>query len=218
MDQISRYHVTAGPVQEWQPGSRRRVLRNLLGITHKRQMDQAEYNALLKAQTRYLRLISADTRFTAKLLQQMHRDWLGKIYPWAGQHRTVELSKGGFRWPPARRVGRNMAAYSRGTLRLYTPCPPQRLAEVARRLAIVHAELLLIHPFRDGNGRLGRWLADLMALQAGLPAPAYGFVGHGARRQRERYLVAVQQGYLADYDLLADFFREALERALAAGR
>ena len=34
-------------------------------------------------------------------------------------------------------------------------------------IAMVHTELLLIHPFRDGNGRLARWLADIMAAQAG---------------------------------------------------
>ena len=33
----------------------------------------------------------------------------------------------------------------------------------------MHAELILIHPFREGNGRMARLLAMLMALQAGLP-------------------------------------------------
>ena len=35
----------------------------------------------------------------------------------------------------------------------------------ALAVAIEHAELLLIHPFRDGNGRVARWLADVMAVQ-----------------------------------------------------
>lgn len=42
-------------------------------------------------------------------------------------------------------------------------------------LAIIHAEFLLIHPFREGNGRLARWLAELMCLQSGLPLPDFGF-------------------------------------------
>ena len=142
----------------------------------------------------------------------MHRDWLGKLYPWAGRYRTVELAKGGFRWPPARLVRQNMARFARSTLRRYTPCRPAPLEEVARNIAIVHAELLLIHPFRDGNGRLARWLADLMALQAGRPAPDYPFVGPHGRRLQEAYLPAVQAGYLADYDLLTRFFADALAR------
>jgi len=42
--------------------------------------------------------------------------------------------------------------------------------EVIKALAVVHTELVLIHPFRaEGNGRVARMLATLMALQAGLP-------------------------------------------------
>ena len=36
------------------------------------------------------------------------------------------------------------------------------------RLAVVHAELILVHPFRDGNGRLARLVSLLMARQAGV--------------------------------------------------
>lgn len=33
-------------------------------------------------------------------------------------------------------------------------------------LGIVHVEFIIIHPFREGNGRVARLLANLMALQA----------------------------------------------------
>ncbi len=36
-------------------------------------------------------------------------------------------------------------------------------------MAVTHTELILVHPFREGNGRLTRLLNTLMALQAGLP-------------------------------------------------
>jgi cell filamentation protein len=191
-------------------------LRNRLGLRRKREMDAAEYEALLRAQESYLQRISADTRFTAALLREMHRDWLGELYEWAGQYRTVELSKGGFRWPPAHLVADNMARFEAGLLREHTPCRPAPLPEVARRIAEVHAELLLIHPFREGNGRLARWLVDLMALQASFSVPDYGFAGRGSKGQQRRYLEAVKRGYLQDYDDLVDFFREAIERRLRA--
>lgn len=53
-----------------------------------------------------------------------------------------------------------------------------------------------------------------MALQAGLPAPDYGFVGRDAAKRRAVYLEAVRRGYVKDYDLLTVFFVEALERRL----
>ena len=84
-------------------------------------------------------------------------------------------------------------------------------------MAEVHAELLLVHPFREGNGRLARWLADLMALQAGLPLPDYRFRGRGSGRERAVYLAAVKQGYPTRYDDLTAFFLRALSRGAAGG-
>jgi cell filamentation protein len=177
---ISRYNTPKGPETEFQPGSRRQVLRNLLGITSKREMDKAEYQALLRVQEAYLKKIDADKRFTATLICRMHRDWLGKIYPWAGHYRTVELQKGAFRWPPAFRVAENMATLERDLLARQTPCRPGPLPEVARRIAEVHAELLLIHPFREGNGRLAALAGGTDELTGRLPPP-----GLWVYRQRE---------------------------------
>ena len=210
----TRYRTPRGPEAETEPGSRGRVLCNRLGIRRKREMDQAEYKGLLATQTAYLERITPSTRFTPDLLRQMHRDWLGRLYEWAGEYRTVELTKGDFRWPPAHRVAQNMATFGKGLLARHTPCRPGPIEEVSRRIAEVHAELLLIHPFRDGNGRLARWLADLMALQAGLPAPGYGFTGRGAKARRVGYLDAIVGGYVKDYAPLARFFTEAIERRL----
>jgi cell filamentation protein len=207
---FSEYHPPVCPEAKHEPGSRGRVLGNLPGIRHKRDMDQAEFEALLLAQEAYLHRLTTETRFTAALLREMHRDWLGGLYEWAGEYRMVELSKGGFQWPPAHRVAANMERFEAGLLREHTPCRPAPLPEVARRMAEVHAELLLIHPFREGNGRLARWLADLMALHAGYSVPDYRFEGSGSRARRARYLEAVKRGYLQDYGALTDFFREVL--------
>ncbi len=210
----SRYLPATGAEAESEPGSRGRVLRNKLGIRRKQDMDQAEYDAFSRAQAAYLARIKPETPFTAALLCEMHRDWLGELYEWAGQYRTVEMEKDGFHWPPAYLVAQNMTHLEQGLLRRHTPCRPAPLDVVAQRMAEVHAELLLVHPFREGNGRLARWLADMMALQAGLPLPDYRFRGRGSGRERERYLAAVKQGYLARYADLTAFFNDAVRRGL----
>jgi len=97
----TRYDRAAGIEGETEPGSGGRVLWNLLGIKSKRDMDRAEYDALLRAYEDSLTNITAETRFTAGMLCEMHRAWLGNIYEWAGNYRTVEMSKGGFQCPPA---------------------------------------------------------------------------------------------------------------------
>src|SRR4051794_36199585 len=130
-----RYRPAAGPEAEFQPGSRGRVLRNLAGITRVREMDRAESELLVDAQGKYYHICTPDTRFRAQLIRTMHRDWLGTLYQWAGEYRTVEVQKGTMVWPPAHRIRDNMAAFERGLLAEHTPCRPAPIGELARRLA-----------------------------------------------------------------------------------
>lgn len=205
-----RYVTPKGSESGFQSGSRGRVLLNILGIKTKREMDRVEFEALVKVQEQYTQRVGADTRFTVASIRDMHRAWLGGIYSWAGEYRNVELQKGRFKWPPAYLVERNMATFEAGLLTKNTPCQSGTVQEVARRIAEVHAEFLLIHPFRDGNGRVARWLADLMALQAGLPAPEYRFEGKGQLLTRATYLASVTQGYAQNYEPLTAFFSAAI--------
>lgn len=145
----------------------------------------------------------------------MHADWLGGLYEWAGTYRTVELAKGEFRWPPARLVAQNMRRFEAEVLSVHTPCRGNDLRSVCSAIAEVHADFLLIHPFREGNGRLARWLADLMSVQAGLPPPVYRFTGRGSRRISQQYLSAVIAGYRQSYDDLTRFFEEAVALRLS---
>ena len=181
-------------------------------------MDRLEAEELADVQMRYFQAetVTEETSFSADLIRQMHRDWLGGIYEWAGSYRTVDMSKEGFVFPPAYLIHNNMKTFERSVLKPLTPCRPGPVPAVCDAGARVHAELLLIHPFREGNGRLARWLANIMFAQAGMTIPDYGFVGRGAKKHRDGYLAAVIKGYGQDYFDLALFFEEALERGYAA--
>ena len=208
---MSPYQQPVGKEAECEPGSHRRVLRNKLALKRKTEMDRAEYDALVKAQAQYYRkVITSSTRVTCKLLRRMHRDWLANIYEWAGEYRSVEMEKGGFVWPPSYIVPENMARFEDEMLAKHTPCKPRELAAVCLSVAMVHADFLYIHPFREGNGRMARWLADIMVTQAGYPLPAYRFAGTGSKRVREEYLQAVRRGYDQRYEDLARFFEDAV--------
>lgn len=87
--------------------------------------------------------------------------------------------------------------------------------ERARALAVVHTELVLIHPFREGNGRCSRLLAVLMGLQAGLPALDFD----GVRgEEKRRYIAAVQAGLDRDYEPMTAVFRRIIMRTLRLQR
>jgi len=202
-----------GVEAEFEPGSRRRVLRNHLGITRVRDMAQVESQALLLVQAQFVDEYSAEHRFRAADIGHIHRTWLEKIYPWAGEYRQVNMGKGGFQFANAQLVDRLMMGLERGALARYTPCLPSPNAEIAEAIAVVHAELILIHPFREGNGRVARILALLMGLQSKLPpldfTPLSG-------RNRQAYIAAIHAAIGRNYRPLSRLFERVIERTLSA--
>ena len=75
-------------------------------------------------------------------------------------------------------------------------------------IAVVHIELILIHPFREGNGRLSRLLANVMALQAGWPQFDYT----AWDENKTDYFKAIQAG-LSDYEPMKEMVRQVLREA-----
>ena len=130
-----RYCTPTGAEGEYEPDSRGRVLKNLKEIIRKRDMDREEFEALVHVQEAYLEKIEPDTQFTAALICQMHRDWLGDLYEWAGQYRTVDLAKAGFTWPPAYLVEKNMTEFEQTLLKDKTPCRSGPLERVCADMA-----------------------------------------------------------------------------------
>jgi cell filamentation protein len=72
-------YAATGPQAEFEPGSRHGVLRNLLGITRVRDMNEAESQALVLAQEETLDRFGPEHRFTADDVCALHRLWLGPI-------------------------------------------------------------------------------------------------------------------------------------------
>jgi len=206
----NRYQAQ-GIEAEFEPGSRGRVLRNLLGIRRVREMGQRESEALLAVTQRLIDETSMDKRFTADDIRNMHRLWLEDIYLWAGQYRQVNIAKDGFMFAVAGQVERLMRKLEQGPLSEFTPCHFNTIEDQARALAVVHSELILIHPFRDGNGRCARLLAVLMGLQAGLPALDFS----GVRgKEKQRYIAAIHAGLGGDFAPMLGVFRRIIERTL----
>jgi len=210
---MTNRYAAHGPEAEFERGSRGRVLRNLLGIRSAREMARRESEDLLAATQRLIDETRLDQRFTADDVRRIHRTWLAEIYVWAGEYRQVNITKGGFMFAAANQVARLMGELERGPLRTCTPCRFESADEQAQALAVVHAELILIHPFREGNGRCARLLSTLMGLQAGLPALDFsGVRGEGKRR----YIAAVHAALDRDYGPMTTVFRRIIARTLRA--
>ena len=208
-----RYDTSSLPEAQFEPGSRGRVLKNKLGIKSKREMDETETVALKTATNKLLGMYDAGHCFTADDIRTMHKIWLGDIYEWAGEYRQVNISKGDFHFAASKHIPKLMEDFEKGFLRRHTPCNFKTGDRVIQALAEVHVELVLIHPFREGNGRVARLLTILMALQAGLPP--LDFTGIVSRKKKG-YISAVQAGMERDYKLMGKIFESVIRKTLKA--
>jgi cell filamentation protein len=204
-------------VGDFQPGSRKRVLRNKLNIVRVRDIEDAELAAYLKAEQVLIGKYTADHTFAVEDIDHIHRLFLGDIYEWAGRYRNVNLSKRSFPFASAMAIPQSMREFERRILGKHTPCRGETVDAIAEPIAIVHVEFLLIHPYREGNGRTARLLATLMAYQAGMPGLDFGFIGSRGG-EFDRYVAAIHAGLSENYRPMATIMRRAITRALRKAR
>lgn len=144
------------------PGSG--VLRNKLGITDADALAQAE------ADLTFARLVELgagriDGAYDLRHLQDFHAHIFGDVYEWAGELRTVNITRShtfalaGFIEEAGAGVFEAIAgeAYLAGLAR----------NEFVQRLGHHLAEINALHPFREGNGRAQRAFLAQLASEAG---------------------------------------------------
>lgn len=210
MKKSPRYDTSHLIQDQFEPGSNNQVLKNKLGITSHDEMNDAEAFALKDATDKLIRKLSADHRFTADDICTFHKLWLGGIYAWAGKYRQVNVSKGDFPFAAALHIPSLMAQFERDVLSRNAPCNFKDRSEIIKALAETHIELVLIHPFREGNGRVARILSTLMALQAGLPLLDFALI---TNERKNEYFAAIQAGMDNNYEPMKKLFSAIIERS-----
>lgn len=190
----NRYEVS-GTQGEFQNGSDHLVLANKLGITSPDEMNELELGLLTQLYEDVLVNALPERQLTVVDLKTWHRRWLGNVYAWAGQERTVNMSKGDFMFAAAPQIARLLAEFERTCLVKWTPCHGMDTESLVEAIAVTHVELILIHPFREGNGRLARLLIDVMAVQSGREPLDYSeWEAH-----KTEYFAAIHQGLAGNY-------------------
>lgn len=87
---------------------------------------------------------------TVQGLQQIHAYLFGGLYEFAGQIRTVNISKDGFAFATAQFLPENLAKIE--------AMPEKTFDEIVDK----YVEMNIAHPFREGNGRSTRIWLDLI--------------------------------------------------------
>ena len=170
-------------------------------------MDRVEERELGRVTDWAMHSYESDRRLSAEDICDLHKRWLGSVYSWAGTYRQVNVSKGGFMFAAAAQVPRLMDEFEARYLARHTPLA-NSCRDIPLALAETHTEFLLIHPFREGNGRMARLLAKLMSLQAGIEIAGFESL---VQRRREEYFAAVRAGLNMNYSPMCELFSSIID-------
>jgi len=136
-------------------------------------------------------------RFDFEFFKSIHHFLFEEIYDWAGQIRTVRMEKAGFVFAfpeniqtEADRIFKELT--NEGYLQ------NDNKAKLIKRMAYYMSEINVIHPFREGNGRVNRLFFRKLAEKK-------GYALKFANIDKERYLQAIIKAAKdLDYSLLEE--------------
>ncbi len=176
------------------------VLKNKLNITDQSELEEAE-RAITSLKMAQASLIKIRGRFGITHLKRMHKFLFEDIYPWAGQFRTVNISKGN-EFCRADYIEPQLLAlfYSLKKENYLRNCA--NVLEISKRLSYYLGEINVIHPFREGNGRTQRLFIETLADNA-------GYILDFSKISEDEMLEASVLSYEQDYSLMDELMLRA---------
>ncbi|MDO6707014.1 putative adenosine monophosphate-protein transferase Fic [Photobacterium sp. 1_MG-2023] len=171
------------------------VLINLLNIEDEDELALAERDF---TRVRAEHFEPKFDQFHLTYLKTIHFTLFQDIYPWAGHIRRVDITKGQTRFCHAGNIEREAE-------RLFAALEADAFLcglsfdRFIQRVAHYYCELNVIHPFREGNGRVQRIFFEILALNAG-----YEICWEGINLKE--WVAANQAGYFGELTPLERLF------------
>lgn len=161
------------------------ILENLLEITDSAELFREEEKISKKKARELFENGIIDTLIpgSLKALTDIHRILFSEIYPFAGKIRTVNISKGNFRFAPV--------VYLETAFENIEKMPQNTFDEIIEK----YVEMNIAHPFREGNGRSTRiWLDLILKKELGL-------VVDWSNVDKDDYLLAMERSPVKDLEI-----------------
>ncbi len=161
------------------------ALENKLGITNSAELAREEKRISKKKAAELFEKGILDKLESGKFssLQEIHKYLFEDIYEFAGQIRTVNISKGNFRFAPLMYLDASLANIDK--------MPQSTFEEIVEK----YVEMNIAHPFREGNGRSTRIWLDLI-----LKNELHRVVDW-SRVDKEDYLLAMGRSPIRDTEI-----------------
>lgn len=161
------------------------ALENKLGIADSAELARVEEKLSKKRALELFEngVLSSSEPGTTSSLMQMHHYIFQDIYDFAGEIRTVNISKGNFRFAPT--------MYLAVSLDNIDAMPQKTFDQIVEK----YVEMNIAHPFREGNGRSTRiWLDMILKTELGQ-------VVDWSRVDKEDYLLAMERSPIKDIEI-----------------
>lgn len=163
------------------------VITNKLGITNSPTLAREEERISKKAAARLFEqnLLNNMPSGTWTTLQDIHKVLFQDIYDFAGELRTVNISKGNFRFVPVMYLSEAVKTIER--------MPQDTFDEIVEK----YVEMNVAHPFREGNGRSMRlWLDHMLCVELQKTID-------WSQIDKEKYLSAMERSPVNDLEIKA---------------
>lgn len=158
---------------------------NKLGITDSPTLAREEERISKKSATRLFEqnLLNNMSSGTWTTLQDIHKILFQDIYDFAGELRTVNISKGNFRFVPV--------IYLFEAVKTIESMPQNSFDEIVEK----YVEMNVAHPFREGNGRSMRlWLDHMLCVELQKTID-------WSQIDKEKYLSAMERSPVNDLEI-----------------
>lgn len=182
------------------PNNQNEILPNRLGLKSIEEIGLAEFEGFLRTEIQLTESLTSRTKFNVSYILKMHKLCLSHLYSFAGKYRDVNISKAGFVFPASQFLPQTMQEFETQILSKL-PNKYNSKNELIQDIAKVHGELLFIHPFRDGNGRTARMLANLMCRKQGYETLKFELI---TENEFEMYVSAVQSAGDKNYQKMEE--------------
>ena len=161
------------------------ALENKLGLTSSADLAREEERISKKKAMELFENGILDNLPAGKFstLQTIHKYLFGDIYDFAGELRTVNISKGTFRFAPL--------MYLESALENIDTLPQSTFDEIVEK----YVEMNIAHPFREGNGRSARiWLDHILKNEISK-------VIDWSKVDKDDYLLAMERSPIKDIEI-----------------
>ncbi len=215
VDAIDDENIILNPWNEWNSNNIQKIITdsgvciNYLKSTDNDFIQKQEDLKLLELYSNLVDNFDISKSFGFNTVKKWHKEIFSSIYPFAGELRSVDMSKGNGSEAWIWRVDfLNGIPELNELIKEVTKKRYKDINAITQDLSKLISDFLFIHPFREGNGRISRVLCDIILAKNGSP-----MIGLKLKKE-DNYIQRVHSGYECNYEPMKELLKMKIEEEI----